>query len=486
MISLLLLCALGLTQDPIVLKAGRPFAGELHTLTHPRQDFEVVIPENSVYLKLRVVTRDGDVDLFGGPGDAPDDLFDAPLSAAAELGFEDLVVDRLTDPPIAPGSWWFSVETGDIDLFGNGDPKSPRIAFTLQLDIISTRTDAVLAPGPAQHFSLDPASGGFRCFRIDVPEGTAALRVDLHRVPANLDLFARRGAPMVSLETAQARACHEWGAESLLITQNTRPSLAAGTWYVDVIDAMSANMSTPFDIRVAFSEAAPAEWSTPPVLVPREPVKPLSRALCSVLEVFSSVGGGSATLVTPDGLALTNAHVVDRGDRQPVDELVLAANLDSRRPAEESFRGSVVRFDAELDLALIQIDRGFYGAPLAAEYRFPTVELGADTLLDIGDPLWIVGYPSLGGTGSRVSIHCAHGVLSGFDQEEAGVLFKTDAAVIPGNSGGAALDDRGRLVGVPSANLSDGSGLVGLVVPVSMLPAEWTALIKSRQKPTTR
>jgi S1-C subfamily serine protease len=111
------------------------------------------------------------------------------------------------------------------------------------------------------------------------------------------------------------------------------------------------------------------------------------------------------------------------------------------------------------------------------------VEISADPPPDIGDPLWIVGYPSLGGTGSRVSIHCAHGVLSGFDQEESGLVFKTDAAVISGNSGGAALDDRGRLIGVPSANVSDGnSGIVGIVTPIAILPAEWKTLIASRSK----
>lgn len=79
-----------------------------------------------------------------------------------------------------------------------------------------------------------------------------------------------------------------------------------------------------------------------------------------------------------------------------------------------------------------------------------------------------------------MSIHCARGVLSGFDQEDFGLMFKTDAAVIPGNSGGAALDELGRLVGVPSSTLSDETGQVGLVRPLGLLPEEWSTLIRSR------
>lgn len=483
MIAVFLLALSAHLQDPIVLRAGAPFTGELDSAKHARQDFAVEVPAGSVFLKLRVVTRNGDIEMSGGKGEAPEDLESAPLSTSAERGLKELIADRLSDPEIEKGKWWFAVHCAEPDPLDRGDPQSQRHAYSLELTVLGTRTDALLVAGAPRHFTLDPATGGFLTFRVDVPPGAPALRVDLHGVPANLDVFAHRGSPMISLENADARARHEWGAETLLLTAKGKPALATGTWYVDVMDAVSANVHTPFDIRVAFNEEAPPEWSKPPLLAPRDLKKPLSRALCSVLEVFAQSGGGSATLVSPDGLALTNAHVVDRGDRHPVDEIVLAASLDPQRPAEESFRGSVVRFDADLDLALIQIDRGFYSAPLPVDYRFPTVEISADPQLDIGDPLWIVGYPTLGGTGSRVSIHCAHGVLSGFDLEDAGIVFKTDAAVIPGNSGGAALDQHGRLIGVPSANVSDGSnGVVGIVTPITLLPEEWMSLIASRNK----
>jgi S1-C subfamily serine protease len=468
-----------LAQDPAVLLPGVPYLGELHTLTKPRIDFEFEIPPGCVFAKLRLVANGGDVDLYAGLGEAPVDLSYAALASTELGGVEELLIDRLSEPPIESGTWWCSLITPDEVLQGRG--LKPRRSFSLEAKFLMSRTDAVLAAGAPATFALEPELGGFCSFRIDVPENAGALRIDLHGAPANLDLFLCRQAPMQSLLSTFAMARHDWGAETLLLDKQSRPSLLSGAWYVEVMDVYSSGLRTPFEIRVAFDASPPLEWSTPPRLVVADPQRPLARALSATLEVFrSDGGGGSATLLTPDGLLLTNAHVVDRGDMEPLDELVLAANLDSRRPAVEAFRGSVLRFDAELDLALIQIDRGFYGTPLAADYRFPWVELGDDALAQIGDPMWIVGYPSLGGSGSRVSIHCARGVIAGFDRAGAGLSFKTDAVLLEGNSGGAALDERGRLIGVPSAVLSDEYASIGLVTPLCALPEEWRALIAAR------
>lgn len=483
MVSALAVAWLCLAQDPTILTPGVTFHGEVHALTKPRVDFEFEIQPGSVFLKLRVIAQDGDVDLFCGVGDPPDNVGAAELSSIQPGGFEELVIDRLSIPAIESGTWWCSVVAPDEESFGSGDGYKPKRTFTLETKVVAARTDAILQPGKIESFTLEPERGGFCTFRIEVPKGAGALRIDLHGASADLDLFLSRNAPLFSILNSHMMARHEWGAETLLLSTSTKPSLVPGTWFVDVMDAQSADMRTPFQIRAAFDPAPPPEWSTPPRLVVRDERRPLSRAICGTLEVFCPRGGGgSATLVTPDGLLLTNAHVVDRGDQKPLDEVVLAASLDPRSPAVEAFRGSVLRFDATLDLALIQIDRGFYGTPLGGDYRFPFVELGRDDAVEIGDPLWVVGYPILGGSGSRVSIHCTRGVISGFDRGLTGQSFKTDAAMIPGNSGGAALDERGHLIGVPSATISDENGSIGLVTPISVLPAEWRALLDARLK----
>jgi S1-C subfamily serine protease len=98
--------------------------------------------------------------------------------------------------------------------------------------------------------------------------------------------------------------------------------------------------------------------------------------------------------------------------------------------------------------------------------------------LDVGDPIWLVGYPSTGGQGSRVTITCTRGVVSGFEASDFGYVIKTDAEITSGNSGGAALDDEGRLVGVPTSLVELGSGQLAFVHPLSAMPEEWLAILR--------
>jgi S1-C subfamily serine protease len=56
-------------------------------------------------------------------------------------------------------------------------------------------------------------------------------------------------------------------------------------------------------------------------------------------------------------------------------------------------------------------------------------------------------------------------------------LIKTDAEITSGNSGGAALDEHGRLIGVPSSVVENGSGQIGYVHPIESMPGEWRAMI---------
>jgi S1-C subfamily serine protease len=68
----------------------------------------------------------------------------------------------------------------------------------------------------------------------------------------------------------------------------------------------------------------------------------------------------------------------------------------------------------------------------------------------------------------------SRGVLSGWERAVGGMRVKTDAFVSPGSSGGAAFDERWELVGVPvSVAGGDGSGMLGIVVPIDAVPAAW-------------
>jgi hypothetical protein len=166
---------------------------------------------------------------------------------------------------------------------------------------------------------------------------------------------------------------------------------------------------------------------------------------------------GSGTIVTADGLVLTNCHVADPvrfgfpPDAVPeYDYLGIGLTVRSDQPPRLAYLGEVVQADPYLDLAVIRITHSIDGNPIRPDsLNLPYVELGDSTLLEVGDELNIFGYPGIGGD----TITFTGGVVSGFTLDaaiEGRAWIKTDATIAGGNSGGTAVDADGLLVGVPT------------------------------------
>ncbi|MCW5875278.1 MAG: trypsin-like peptidase domain-containing protein [Anaerolineales bacterium] len=159
---------------------------------------------------------------------------------------------------------------------------------------------------------------------------------------------------------------------------------------------------------------------------------------------------GSGTIITPDGLILTNAHVVLPERYFPVDELIVAMTINQDQEPQPSYYAEVVQADATLDLAVIQITHNYDGSPVnAASLNLPYVSLGNADALNLGDELTILGYPGIGGG----TITLTRGEVSGFTGQQpygARAFIKTNATIAGGNSGGLAVDAEGYLVGVPT------------------------------------
>ncbi len=165
--------------------------------------------------------------------------------------------------------------------------------------------------------------------------------------------------------------------------------------------------------------------------------------------------GGSGTILAPDGLILTNCHValpkaMWDDPEFDYDLLVVALTIRSDEPPRPAYLAEVVQYDPDLDLAVIQVSRLLDGSPVDREQlNLPALPQGNSDDLDLGDRLYIFGYPGIGGE----TITFTSGDVSGFTREqgvEGRAWIKTDATIAGGNSGGTAVNEQGELVGIPT------------------------------------
>ena len=479
------LCALGVerfaalrtpSQDVTPLESGVPYEGtlQLDPFSLHSQEFSLEVPEDAVAMWIELTCNKADLDLYVTDPESEDYTF----QSESETGVEWLLIDRGTEPELRAGT-----HTIEVYCFQNfprwENRRLNRVDFQLRATVIRARVDGQLQPGVPVSGTLDFESGGFRTFTIEVPEDAPALRLDLIEAPGDLDLYARRKRPILRQLQASHIANQHYGRESLLISRTGVPRLRPGLWYVDVIAFDNLRTSSqPFTLRAGFETDVPAELHPIPALPRPEGDGPLETALCSVVDLYTTCGGGSGTLLTEQGVLLTNAHVVADYGEEPVEQVVIAATLDRQRSAVELFRGKVVEFDMRRDLALVRIESGLYGQPLPADYRFPILTRGDSTAVGIGDPMWMIGYPKTGARGERPLLSATRGILCGYSASPFGAFIKSDAEISSGNSGGAAIDATGRLIAVPTEIVEDGSGQLAHLVPIEQLPEAWERWLK--------
>ncbi|MEH6496859.1 MAG: Do family serine endopeptidase [Pseudomonas marincola] len=160
---------------------------------------------------------------------------------------------------------------------------------------------------------------------------------------------------------------------------------------------------------------------------------------------------GSGVIIKPDGLIITNYHVVAGAD-----EITVA--LNDRR----EFAAKVLLEDEQTDLAVLQINSGGEMLPFLTFHDSDKLEVG-DLVLAIGNPF---------GVGQSVTsgIVSALGRAAG-TQTDIKSFIQTDAAINPGNSGGALLTMNGTLAGINSAIFSKGGGSLGIgfAIPANLV-----------------
>jgi S1-C subfamily serine protease len=414
--------------------------------------------------------------------DAPADL-DLELDLGSLEGYrsqtfqynETLELSRTSEPVLESGTATIRViYQFDSAPIVDGRPQT-EIPFKLTVSAVSVKDDIErLSFGNSVTGTLTPETGMVDVYRLRVPSGGSTLRLDVSNTDGDLDLFLFEDRlyadPFLSTYSAQSVR----STESLVVTDRSVPALSPGTYYVMVLDQVSAEAPVSYELHVSASEEAPTAVRNLPRL--DLPSDRFERALLATVEVLTPGGGGSGCIVSEDGYVITNWHVVEGLDGNPSDDITVAISLDHSRPPAELYRAEVLDYAPDRDLALLRITSGRYGEPLPSRYRFPSHELSPRDLT-IATPLQFIGYPWIGGTGSRASLTYTRGTVSGFQRAAFGLLVKTDGEINPGNSGGAALDSRHRLVGFPSSVVFEDAGQLAYIVPVSAIPAEWRSRI---------
>lgn len=170
-------------------------------------------------------------------------------------------------------------------------------------------------------------------------------------------------------------------------------------------------------------------------------------------------GLGSGVIVSPEGYILTNNHVVEGAEKVEV------TLLDSRH-----FTAKVVGTDAPSDVAVLRIDAS----------ELPALPLGDSNKVEVGDVVLAVGNPLGVGQTVTMGIISAKGRSTSAGSGSYEDFLQTDAAINRGNSGGALVNLKGELIGIPSQIVSQTGGSIGIgfAIPTSLARSVMDQLVR--------
>jgi S1-C subfamily serine protease len=186
------------------------------------------------------------------------------------------------------------------------------------------------------------------------------------------------------------------------------------------------------------------------------PVKspfPLEKVMGSIVEIVCIDNNdedlyytGSGTVIDKQGIIVTNHHILLSEDGSLIRYCGIGFTTDLQQAPNIGYIGRPTAIHKDTDLAILRITESVDDGQLPAE--FPAITLdgsaAAASALNLGDPVYIGGYPDIGAD----TFTFTQGVVSG----RVGPTFiKTSAIIDTGASGGAAFDSGGTYIGVPTA-----------------------------------
>lgn len=182
---------------------------------------------------------------------------------------------------------------------------------------------------------------------------------------------------------------------------------------------------------------------------------------------YAGYGTGSGVVMQDDGYIITNAHVVlDEMTKEPAQELNVI--FDQGEPVPAVLIGA----DSKTDLAVLKVEKTGLTA----------ASFGDSSSIKVGEKALVIGNP----TGFVLASSVTQGIISGVNRSvpvnqsgETMTLIQTDAAVNPGNSGGALVNRFGQVIGIISSKVSQVSYEgIGFAIPVNNVKTVVDEIVK--------
>ncbi len=439
------------------------------------QTFKFKVSSDVFAVKITVSNSPADLDVFIKKGSEIENYDNVDYSSTQDAYNESLLISRLSELPLEDGTYYLDVSYQRDTLPVINGKRSADISYNIELDLQKYKVKDTIHPGVSAEYELSPRDGMAGLFALKIPERTNSFRIDLYNTNADLDLMVAYNNKKITKNNNDFLRDSLLGRETLCVNGIDGGQVKPGIYYILVFDQISNDHPVDFSILSSFGNETPKELAE----IPRFPTASdeMQNALMSTVEIIGNAAKGSGTLVSSSGYVITNWHVIEDFTLAVSDNIYVAVNLSNELPPLELFKADLIDYSVEKDLALLHISSGLYDNPIPINYNFPYFTLGNTSILKLGQPLTYLGYPKIGGTGSRASISLTRGIVSGFEKLNGSLFIKTDAEINSGNSGGAAINSFYELVAFPTSTIEENAGQLGYLIPVSMIPEEWYRFI---------
>jgi len=340
-------------------------------------------------------------------------------------------------------------------------------------DAAVSRLHAVVEPRPDGWWWVDRSTSG------SYVDGE---RVTTFKITEPVEILL--GHPTAGLEVEVVPVVAAGQASAAIVKKKRRRTLSIVGAAVAALVLLSGGITAAV---VLSGEGDPAPVATQGGLSDADLARAKAAAvfLIAVDDTGTPTHSGSGSIISEDGLILTNAHVAQpsapgQGASDTPDPDFLLVSLTSPeddKPATATFRAEPIVTDGYLDLSVLQIVADADGNPIdGPAMNLPApLPIGDSADLRTGDEITALGYPSIGNVTASLDrpLTVTRGVVSTFQADEViGTergLIDSDVRLGSGNSGGPSINDDGELIGINTAVITAGSSDAGAITQGSAL-----------------